>query len=174
MKTILLILGPNAVGKSTTAAAILQCRMHTAYVDGDALRAINPFPFTEATRKAVTANIYCVIRNYLECDDIDMVVFPYSFHGDRRQMWEAVLAQLQAAGLEFVVKEVVLTCSETENRRRAAKDQRDPERIERGMVNTYHYYDDYPAVHIDTTGMTPEQVAEYITFELKLCLSKQQ
>ena len=119
MKTILLILGPNAVGKSTTASAVVQCRSHSAYIDGDALRAINPFPFTEATRKAVTANIYCVIRNYLECEDIDMVVFPYSLHGERRQMWEMVLSQLQSCGLQFQVQEVVLTCSEGENRRRA-------------------------------------------------------
>ena len=162
MKTLLLILGPNATGKSTTASAVLHGRVHTAYIDGDACRAINPFPYTEATRKAVTANIYCMMRNYLECEDIDMVVFPYSFHGDRRQLWETVLEKLQRTGLEFQVKEVVLTCSETENRRRALADQRDAERIERGMQNTYHYYDDYPAPHIDTTDMTPEQAAEAV------------
>ena len=71
MKKLIVILGPNGVGKSTTAQKILKKRARCAYVDADWCRAINPFPFTPATKVAVTENIYCMLRNYLLCEDID-------------------------------------------------------------------------------------------------------
>lgn len=43
----------------------------SAYVDSEWCRAINPFPFTEETKKTVTNNIYSMLKNYLCCEDID-------------------------------------------------------------------------------------------------------
>ncbi len=53
MKKVILILGSNGVGKSTTAKVLLSKLSKAAYIDGDACRAINPFPFTKATKIAV-------------------------------------------------------------------------------------------------------------------------
>ena len=47
MKKLILILGANGVGKSTTAEILLQRLSKCAYIDADWCRAINPFPFTD-------------------------------------------------------------------------------------------------------------------------------
>ena len=60
---------------------------NSAYVDADWCRAINPFQFTEATKKTVTDNIFCLFRNYLLCTDIETVIFPYGFHGERKSIY---------------------------------------------------------------------------------------
>jgi adenylate kinase family enzyme len=59
MKTILLLLGPNGIGKSTTAKHILEKHPNTALVDSDWCRAMNPYNID-----AVTNNIYSIISNY--------------------------------------------------------------------------------------------------------------
>jgi ABC-type Mn2+/Zn2+ transport system ATPase subunit len=66
MKQLIVIIGPNGVGKSTTAKEILKKRPHTAYVDSDWCRMMNPFEFTEITKQTVEENIYCFLRNYLD------------------------------------------------------------------------------------------------------------
>lgn len=162
MKHLITIIGPNAVGKSTTALALLNSCPKSAYVDSDCLRAINPFPLTPATKKAVTENIYCILRNYLLCEDIDTVIFPYSFHGERKEMFEEVVQRLEGENISFELHYIILKCSEEENVRRAICDGRDAERIQRGMKNTFHFYDEYDYPAIDTTGLKPEQVAEEI------------
>lgn len=50
-KTLLMILGPNGVGKSTVAHLLMESRPHTAWVDADWCRAMNPFLLTEESEK---------------------------------------------------------------------------------------------------------------------------
>lgn len=47
MKRLVVIVGPNAVGKTTTAKCLVKKLPKTAYVDSDWCRFMNPFPFTE-------------------------------------------------------------------------------------------------------------------------------
>lgn len=82
MKKLILIIGPNGVGKTTTAKILLQKLSKCAYVDADWCRAINPFPFTDAAKYAVSQNIYSLFKNYLLCEDIEYIIFPYGFHGN--------------------------------------------------------------------------------------------
>jgi hypothetical protein len=44
---------------------------------------------------------------------------------------------------------------------------RDNERIQRGIENTFHFYDKYDYPKIDTTDINAEQVAERIISLLK-------
>lgn len=53
-------------------------------------------------------------------------------------------------------------CKVNENINRATKDGRDEERIKRGIANTFSFYDAYAYPVIDTTVLTPKQVAEQI------------
>ena len=76
------------------------------------------------------------MHNYLACKDINAVVFTYGWHGARKEIYE--------------------------NIKRAIKDGRDEVRINRGMETTYSFYDDYDYPCIDTTDMTPSQVAQKI------------
>lgn len=168
MKKLILILGANGVGKSTTAEMLLQKLVKCAYIDADWCRAINPFPFTDATRTAVSNNIYSLFKNYLLCDDIEFIVFPYGFHGERKQLFEQVLSRLEQEGIVFELCPIILKCCKEENIKRALKDGRDRERIERGIRNTFSFYDKYTYPSIDITYLEPNEVAEKIVNILRL------
>lgn len=162
MKKLIVILGPNGVGKTTAAKAFLEKNTGCAYVDADWCRAVNPFLFTPATKKAATENMYCMFKNYLFCEDIDQIIFPYAFHGERKKMFDTVTDRLKGEGIAFELFYIVLKCSEQENVKRCERDGREAERIERGMKNTFRFYDDFPYPNIITTELTPEEVAERI------------
>ncbi len=166
MKKIILILGPNAVGKSTTSQVLLSKLQKSAYIDADCCRAINPFPLTEATKVAVINNIYCMFRNYLLCKDIEWIVFPYSLHGERSEIWEEVLRKLKEDKLGFSLYPVILKCSWNENIFRARNNHRDEARIERGMKNTFSFYDNFSYPVIDTTYLSVEEVADKIVTDM--------
>lgn len=161
-KRLITIVGPNGVGKSTTAKALVQMRPKTAYVDSDWCRVINPFAFTESTKKTVTDNIFCLLRNDLLCDDIDCVIFTYGFHGERQSIFDEVIARLRRENILFDLHIVVLHCTYDENIRRATADGRDPERIERGMKTTFSFYETKPYPVIETTNLTPTQAARAV------------
>ena len=161
-KTLLMILGPNGVGKSTAARLLMELRPHTAWVDADWCRAMNPFLLTEESEKTVEDNLFSLFFNFLSCPVVDTVVFPYGLHGDRAQRLERVLKRLDATPVSYCLKKVILVCSEEANRKRAIQDGRDFQRMERGLQNTLHFYDAFPEPKIDTTFLTPEQVVQKI------------
>ena len=161
-KRLITIVGANGVGKTTTSNALLQMCFQSAYVDADWCRAINPFQFTEKTKKTVTDNIFCLFRNYLLCDDIETVIFPYGFHGERKSIYDEVICRLRDEAISFDEHIVVLKCEYEENKKRSIKDNRDSERVERGMRNTFNFYDGFDYPTIDTTTLSPEEVAKKI------------
>lgn len=61
MKRLVVIVGTNAVGKTTTAKCLVDKLPKTAYVDSDWCRFMNPFRFTEMTKKTVTKNMYDIL-----------------------------------------------------------------------------------------------------------------
>lgn len=77
-------------------------------------------------------------------------------------MYDNLISQLKSEEIEFEEKIVVLKCSEEENINRAKKDGRDRTRIERGMKNTFSFYDVYGYPSIDSTEMKANEVAERI------------
>ena len=166
MKQLIIIIGPNGVGKTTSAKEILQSLPHTAYVDSDWCRMTNPFEFTKITKNTVENNIYCLLSNYLNCNDIDTVLFTYAWHGERKEIYENVMARLKEDGIKFKESIFVLKCSKDENIKRARKDGRDEVRIDRGIKNTFDFYDGYDYPTIDTTLMTPSQVAAKIISDM--------
>lgn len=150
------------MGKSSAAKGFITRCPKSAFVDSDWCRVINPFPFTEETKKTVTDNIFCLIRNYLQCNDIDYVVFTYGFHGERKDIFDEVLHRLRKEKLDFELSIVILKCSLDENIQRMISDGRDKNRIKRGIDNTFHFYDNYNYPVVDTTELEIQQVAERI------------
>lgn len=150
MKRLIVIVGPNAVGKTTTAMTLVEKLSKIAYVDSDWCRVMNPFSFTEITKQTVTENMYALLHNYLLCEEVDTVVFTYSWHGERKEIYDNIIARLQKDEINFKESIIILKCSKEENIRRAIKDNRDDERIARGMRNTFNFYDvySYPPVSI--------------------------
>ena len=166
MKRLVVLVGPNAVGKTTTAKCLVDKLPKTAYVDSDWCRFMNPFPFTEITKQTVTKNMYDILHNYLVCEEIENVIFTYSWHGERKEIYENVMARLKEDGIKFKESIFVLKCSKDENIKRARKDGRDEVRIDRGIKNTFDFYDGYDYPTIDTTLMTPSQVAAKIISDM--------
>ena len=162
MKRLVVIVGPNAVGKTTTAKCLVEKLPKTAYVDSDWCRFMNPFQFTEITKQTVTKNMYDILHNYLVCEEIENVIFSYSWHGERKEIYDNLISKLKSDEIEFEEKIFVLKCSEEENISRAEKDGRDKTRIERGMKNTFSFYDGYNYSSIDSTNMSMNEVAEKI------------
>lgn len=162
MKQLIVIVGPNAVGKTTTAKWMVEKLPQTAYVDSDWCRCMNPFLLTDITKEIVKENIYCLLNNYLTCVEIDTVVFTYSWHGGRKEIYDRVIKQLRNDGIEFVENIIVLKCSEEENVRRAVGDNRDEKRIERGIKNTFSLYNEFEYPCVDTTSMNTGEVVEQI------------
>lgn len=160
MKRLIVLIGPNGVGKSTAAKEYVERYAETAYVDSDWCRVMNPFAFTEATTQTITENIYCLLRNYLTCDAVNTVIFTYGWHGVRKEIYDNVIRKLKQDRLEFKETVVVLRCSGEENIKRALKDGRDETRVKRGMEMTFSFYDAYDYPLIDSTDMTPLQVIE--------------
>ena len=162
MKQLIVIVGPNAVGKSTTAEKIVELCPKSAFIDTDWCRVMNPFLLTDVTKKTVIENMYSLLRNYLVCEEISNVVFVYSWHGERKEMYDRVMKRLRDDEIKFQENIVVLKCSESENRRRALADNRDAERVERGIRNTLSFYDKYDYPCIDTTDMSIMEVVEQV------------
>lgn len=162
MKQLITLIGPNGVGKSTTAKRMVVQGAKIACVDAEWCRVMNPFAFTDATKQTVLENIYCLLRNYLICEDINTVVFPYSWHGGRKEIYEKVMEKLRNESIDFRETIIILKCSREENIKRALADGRDETRINRGMEMTFSFYDEYDYPCIDTTDMTPSQVAQKV------------
>lgn len=159
---LIVIIGPNGVGKSSAAKSLITRCHKSAFVDSDWCRVINPFPFTEETKKTVTDNIFCLLSNYLQCSDIDYVIFTYGFHGERKAIFDSVLHRFQKEKINFELSIVILKCSLDENIQRMLSDGRDKNRIQRGIDNTFHIYDRYNYPTIDTTALEIDQVADRI------------
>ncbi len=168
-KKLIVIIGPNGVGKTTTASEFRNCCTNSAYIDAEWCRCINPFyPLTDATCELVINNMFCLLKNHLLCRDINTIVFPYGFHGGRKENFEIVIQRLQKEGIEFELQYIILKCSYDENVRRAKQDNRDEERVQRGMKNTFEFYDNYDYPVIDTTELEPRQVVQQMIKVLKL------
>ena len=162
MKKLITILGPNGIGKSTTAKMFVELYTNTAYVDAEWCRYMNPFAFTQENKQVVIENIFCLLHNYFSCSNVDTVIFPYGWHGERKLIHERVIEKLIKNGIDFQEHIVVLKCSKEENIKREKNDGRDEDRIKRSIENTFDFYNglDYPC--IDTTNMTPSEVAKAI------------
>lgn len=176
MKRLILLIGPNGVGKSATAAELLRILPRAAYVEPDALRKyadLSPDPSqscgeTIALRRA---NIYAVTRNYLASPVIDTVILPYGLHGYRAALLQELLTVLQAES-EFELVPVLLDCERDENIRRMQADGRDAERIARALDRSRGAFsgahDMYPGlILIDTTKLTPYKTAVAIAERMK-------
>ncbi len=162
MKELIVLIGPNGVGKSTVAENIVRIHEKSAFVDSDWCRVINPFEITEITKRIIAENIYCLLRNYLTCEEINTVVFTYSWHGERKEIYDKVIKKLKNDNIVFNENIIILKCSIQENIRRARENRRDSVRINRGIRRTFSFYDKYNYLCIDTTEMEPVQVAEQI------------
>ena len=160
MKNLLFLCGPNGIGKTTVGRKIVEMRPHTAYVDSDPCRLMNPFDLNDDTIPTIAKNISDMIGNYWDCPAVDTVIFTYGFHGRRKEVFERILQNL--SGREYHFLPFLLCCEEAENIKRMAADQRDPARIARAIAQSRQAFDGVPYPTIDVTSCTVSQTAQII------------
>ncbi|MHB1485773.1 MAG: GNAT family N-acetyltransferase [Saccharofermentanales bacterium] len=166
IKKLIVILGANGIGKSTVSAALFKKLPNSAYIESDYCRMINPAGFTDETIAVNKKNILDLMLNYFNSSTIQNVIFPYGFHGHRKQVFEALLNDLKKK-VKFRFYPILLVCDEAENIRRMKADGREDERITRGIIKTRALYDEYDYPRIDVTNITVIKTVDSILKILK-------
>lgn len=160
MKKLILICGANGIGKTSAAHCILNRLPHSAYVDSDTCRMMNPFRLDDTTIPTVAANIAALLRNYLLCSQVETVLFTYGFHGRRREVFSMVMDMIRDIPHEWIP--ILLVCSREENLQRMLKDGRDPDRVQRALDASRDAYSDVDYPILDTSHWDIRQTAEKI------------
>lgn len=162
MKNLILVCGPNGVGKSSACKALIELLPNSAFIDSDYCRYMNPFRFSEEDIRIVVSNISTLMVNYFTCSTMENVIFQYGFHGPRRQIYARILSVLDQKEIAYRSCPIILTCDQAENIRRMRRDGRDPERIARAIEKTRSLYDEYDYPRIDGTNLSITETASAI------------
>lgn len=162
MKKLILICGPNGVGKSTASKALHGSLSKSAYIDSEYCCSINPFELNPDTIQLFKANISALMINSFQSACIQTVIFPYGFHGPREGIFQSVLDDLKKLDIIYEFHPIILHCELDENIRRMRNDNRSEERIQRAIKNTRHLYDRYDYPKIDTTNRSVAETVNQI------------
>lgn len=159
MSSLILIYGPNGVGKSSTCRLLHQRLPNSAWLEPEWCMQINPFVLTPEVQRLVECNLIHMIRGYLSCSLVKYVIFNYGLQGPRRQILDRLIAGLSDLSYTFIP--IRLTCSEEENVRRTVSDIRDDERI-RHALSSRELYEGLPGPCIDSTHLSIDEVVDKI------------
>jgi cytidylate kinase len=162
MKKLIFICGANGIGKSTVSKALHSHLPNSVCIDSEYCCSINPFELNHDTIELFKANISALMINSFTCDFIETVIFPYGFHGPRKEIFDSVIQNLRNSKMEYELHPVILECEETENFRRMRNDNRDEKRIERALKHTRQIYDELDYPRINTTELTVSETVERI------------
>ena len=61
---------------------------HSSYIDSDYCRMTNPPIFNEELIRLNYKNILAMMENSFTCGEIQNVIFPFGFHGHRKQLFD--------------------------------------------------------------------------------------
>lgn len=163
MKTLYLIGGTMGVGKSTVSHRLRDALPAAVMLDGDWCWSADPFIVTDETRAMVLDNICHMLSNFLRCSAYENVVFCWVMH--EQAIIDAIRANLPLAETGCRVVNISLTCSEAALRERLARDVSAGKRTDDVIARSVARLPLYPTLDstlIDTTALTPEEVAERI------------
>lgn len=160
MSKLILIGGPPGIGKTTVAHLLWNELEHCAWLEGDAVWKIRPFSVTPASKRLAEANITAVLRNYLE-SGYAHVLLSWVLH--RLDLIQRLVAPLE--GLAKEVHQFTLVATPEVLRKRFELDPK------RGRFSTLPLWRleeaaSLPTRQIDTTSLSPSEVARLIVTEL--------
>ena len=161
---LVFVCGANGVGKSTTCKRLNESLNRSAHVDSDWCRCMNPYDFSQEHMRVNEKNMTSLLSNYFSSELFDFIIWNYSFHGKRRQIYDNVVTSLQKYQYTFLP--FILTCDAEANVHRMRKDGRDERRIRYSIKQSRQAYDGLPFARIDTTTMGIDEVVS----EMKLML----
>ena len=161
MKTLYLIGGPMGVGKTSACRALKQLLPRAVMLDGDWCWDADPFVVTAETKAMVEDNICHLLQNFLACSAYENVIFCWVM--DLPEIGSSLLARLDTEDCRVV--QVSLVCSRSVLRARLERDiaagLRQPDIIDRSLARLPRF-DALDTVKLDTTALTPQQVAQAI------------
>ena len=161
MKTLYLIGGTMGVGKTATCQRLKSMLLNAVLLDGDWCWDADPFVVADETKAMVMDNICHVLNNFIRCSAYENVIFCWVMH--EQSIVNEILSQLDTS--DCLVRTISLVCSKEELRNRLEKDIsaaiRQPDIIDRSVARL-PLYKNLDSERIDTTGLTPEQVAARI------------
>lgn len=161
MKKLFLIGGTMGVGKSTVSQFLKYRLPNSVFLDGDWCWDAHPFLVTEETREMVMQNICSVLNNFLKCSAYENVIFCWVMH--EQAIINEIISRLNTDNCHILA--ISLVCSEQELTRRLQKDIeaaiRTPDVLERSIARI-PLYQQLNTVKIDTSGKSPEKIANEI------------
>ena len=164
MKKMIFIHGPNGIGKSTACEALHRQLKKSAWLESEWTRKINPFQLNDEIGELTEKNMTFLLRNYLNCSEVEYVIFNWGYHGNRKRIFEKVMKNI--SDLDFKYLPLTLKCDLEENIKRMKRDGRSEERIQRTIV-TREIYEDLDCPSIDITALevdeTVKKIVEFIT-----------
>ena len=161
MKKLYLIGGTMGVGKSAVCREVKTRLENSVFLDGDWCWDMHPFTVTEQTKRMVMDNICAMLGNFLQCSQIENIVFCWVMH--EQSIIDEILSRLDLEDCAVVT--VSLTCSEAALRRRLQKDIDAGLRTEDILTRSIPrlpLYEKLHTVKIDTTDKTEKETAEEI------------
>ena len=163
MPKLIIINGAPGVGKSTVARLVFARLPNAAFLDGDDVWQINPFEVTERTKAIVQRNIPFVLRGYLEAG-YDYVILAWVMHQQVIIDW--LLKQLQ--DLDFGLRVFTLIAEEetAQARWRESSGQQGTSKV---VSDRLRQSLGLNTTKIDTTHLTPAQVAEAVLAAICAC-----
>lgn len=161
MKHLILIGGTMGVGKTTVCQILKRKLTPSVFLDGDWCWDANPFTVTEETKAMVNGNIRYLLSSFLDCSAYEYVIFGWVMH--LPEVIATVSAVAEGRGCR--IHAISLTASSEALNERISKDCkagiRTPDVIDRAIAYL-PLYDALPTIKIDTTGTSPEEVADQI------------
>lgn len=159
MKKLIFINGPAGIGKTMTCRNLLMKMDNAAWLESDWCWSMNMYPsaFNPETEAMVVKNISFILRNYLEYDKLDYVIFNWVLH--RKHLFDKVIANI--GDIEYQLCPITLMASETEHLRRMIQDGRDDARIQRSL-DYRKLYEKLSNPIIDTTQLSIDETSDKI------------
>lgn len=149
------------VGKTAACRALKRMLPNAVLLDGDWCWDADPFMVTDETKAMVMDNICHLLANFLACPAYENVILCWVMH--EQSIIDDILARLDTS--DCMVRAVSLVCSEEELRARLEGDVangiRQPDVIARSLARL-PLYATLDTTKLDTTGLTPDQVAGMI------------
>lgn len=161
MKKLLLVGGPMGVGK-TAACRLLKERVdRSVFLDGDWCWDMHPFTVTHETCAMVTENIRFLLKQFLNCSEIDTVIFCWVMH--QQSIIDELTSALDCkAENQPQIIPVSLICTSEALTERLMNDIdhgiRQSDVIDRALERLTHY-NELDTIKLDNTCMSVEETA---------------
>ncbi len=161
MKRLYLIGGTMGVGKTTVCQNLKRSLPNAVFLDGDWCWDADPFHVTDETKAMVLDNICHLLNNFIRCTAYENIVFCWMMH--QQGILDGILARLDREECE--IKAISLVCTAGALSERLRRDiqagVRQPGAVARSLERL-PLYDTLDTIHIDTSGLSPEETAARI------------